>query len=199
MLVQKGMPCPVCGQPLNARRGIEVGQIFKLHTKYSAKLGCRYVDEKGEEHDMVMGCYGIGVGRTMAAVIEQHHDEQGIIWPISVAPYEVMVVPVNDKDEWLTEQSERLYHELLAQGVEAVLDDRKERPGVKFNDADLLGFPIRVTMGKKCRETGLAEVRVRATGLVTEIPLEQVAAHVCQLKAEMAAALAAPYAWPIQR
>ena len=196
MLVQKGMACPVCGRPLNARRGIEVGQIFKLHTKYSDKLGCRYVDENGQDHAMVMGCYGIGVGRTMAAVIEQHHDEQGVIWPISVAPYEVMVVPVNDKDEWLTAEAENLYKELLRQGVEAVLDDRKERPGVKFNDADLLGFPIRVTMGKKCRETGLAEVRVRATGVVTEVPLAQVAAHVLGLKQEMLAALAAPNPWP---
>jgi len=198
MLVQKGMPCPACGAPLNAMRGIEVGQIFKLHTKYSAKLGCCYVDENGEEHDMVMGCYGIGVGRTMAAVIEQHHDEHGISWPISVAPYEVMVVPVNDKDQWLNAEAEKLYRELLLRGVETVIDDRKERPGVKFNDADLLGFPIRVTMGKKCRETGLAEVRIRATGHVTEVPLAEVADHVQQLKAGMLAELAAPIPWPDQ-
>lgn len=113
-LVEKGAACPHCGQPLDTARGIEVGQIFKLHTKYSAKMGARYVDENGKEHDMVMGCYGIGVGRTMAAVIEQNHDEHGIIWPITVAPYEVSIVPVNDKDEWLMAKAEELYKSAIS-------------------------------------------------------------------------------------
>ena len=195
VLVEKGAACPVCGQPLDVARGIEVGQIFKLFTKYSEKMGCRYVDEAGAEHDMVMGCYGIGVGRTLGAVIEQHHDEKGIIWPISVAPYEVIVLPVNDRDEHLTAQAEELYRELRRRGVEVLLDDRRERPGVKFNDADLLGFPIRVTMGKKCSESGLAEVLLRETHETIEVPLAEVADTVCRLREELFAALKAPYAW----
>lgn len=194
-LVEKGAKCPVCGAPLDLARGIEVGQIFKLHTKYSEKLGARYVDENGDEHDMVMGCYGIGVGRTMAAIIEQHHDTHGIIWPMSVAPFEVEIVPVNDKDDWLMAEAEKLYRELQQRGVETLLDDRKERPGVKFNDGDLLGFPLRVVMGKKCHETGLAEVKVRASGEVFEVPLADLADRVCALKQQMMAELTAPYGW----
>ncbi len=194
-LVEKGAICPFCGQPLDTARGIEVGQIFKLHNKYSHALNCKYVDENGEEQEMVMGCYGIGVGRTMAAAIEQHHDEHGIIWPISIAPYEVLVVPVNDKDEWLMDKAEAIYQELLAKKVETVIDDRKERPGVKFNDGDLLGFPIRVTMGKKCRETGNAEIKIRATGEVLEVPVDQVVEKVVELKEAMFKALAAPHPW----
>ncbi|MCR4963568.1 MAG: proline--tRNA ligase [Firmicutes bacterium] len=177
-LVEKGAACPVCGAPLDTARGIEVGQIFKLHTKYSEKLGARYLDENGKEQDIVMGCYGIGVGRTMAAIIEQNHDEHGIIWPMSVAPWQVEVVPVNDKDEFLVERAEALYQDLQDRGVETVIDDRKERPGVKFNDGDLLGFPLRVVIGKKCRETGMAEIKVRATGEVKEVALDEVTATV---------------------
>ena len=189
----KGAKCPNCGKPLDSARGIEVGQIFKLHTKYSEALNCKYVDENGEEQYMVMGCYGIGVGRTMAAVIEQNHDENGIIWPISVAPFECEVVPVNDKDDWLMEEADKLYRQLNKDGVETVIDDRKERPGVKFNDADLLGFPIRVTMGKKCREQGLAEIKLRATGEVIEVPLPEVADKVKELKAQLFAELPRVY------
>ncbi|MCL1816907.1 MAG: proline--tRNA ligase [Clostridiales bacterium] len=172
-LVQKGCPCPNCGNSLDAARGIEVGQIFKLHTKYSSVLGARYVDEQGLEHDMVMGCYGIGVGRTMGAVIEQHHDEHGIIWPMSVAPYQISIVPVNDKDSELMTKAIKLYEDLLKAKVEAVLDDRHERPGVKFNDADLLGFPLRLTLGRKTAESGMVELRIRKTGEVRELPLNE--------------------------
>lgn len=188
-LVEKGAVCPNCGAVLDSARGIEVGQIFKLHTKYSEKMGARYVDEAGKEHDIVMGCYGIGVGRTMAAVIEQNHDEHGIIWPITIAPYEAIVVPVNDKDEWLVAKAEEIYHQLQAKNVETVLDDRRERPGVKFNDADLLGFPIRVVMGKKCHETGMAEIKNRATGQVTEVALDQLVDKVLELKEQLFAEL----------
>jgi len=188
-LVEKGAVCPICGGILDSARGIEVGQIFKLHTKYSQKMGARYVDENGKEHDIVMGCYGIGVGRTMAAVIEQNHDEYGIIWPITVAPYEVTVIPVNDKDEWLVAKGEEIYEALQAKGVEAVIDDRKERPGVKFNDADLLGFPIRVVLGKKCHETGMAEIKNRATGEVTEVQVDQIVDKVMELRSQLFAAL----------
>jgi len=186
-LVQAGCPCPTCGAPLDSARGIEVGQIFKLHTKYSSVLGARYVDEQGIEHDMVMGCYGIGVGRTMGAVIEQHHDEYGIIWPMSVAPYQVVIVPVNDKDEFLTTEADKLYQELSRRRVEVVLDDRRERPGVKFNDADLLGFPLRLTLGKKTSQSGIVELKLRASGEVRELPLSEAADAVCELIREMLA------------
>ncbi len=170
-LVRGGEPCPVCGGELTLARGIEVGQVFKLQTKYSSAMGARYVDEKGEEHDIVMGCYGIGVGRTMAAVIEQNNDADGIIWPLAIAPYQVAVIPVNDKDEELKALAEGLYQELLAAGVEVLLDDRKERPGVKFKDADLMGFPLRVTIGNKTKESGHLEVKIRATGEVRAVPV----------------------------
>lgn len=180
-LVEKGCACPLCGAPLDSTRGIEVGQIFKLHTKYSSVLGARYVDEAGVEHDMVMGCYGIGVGRTMGAVIEQHYDEHGIIWPMAVAPYQVIIVPVNDKDENLVAEAEKLYNELQRRRVEVVLDDRRERPGVKFNDADLLGFPLRLILGKKTAESGLVELKLRHSGEVRELPLAEAADAVCEL------------------
>lgn len=180
-MVEGGEACPVCGQPLAIARGIEVGQIFKLQTKYSSTMGARYVDEKGEEHDLVMGCYGIGVGRTMAAVIEQKNDEHGIIWPMAIAPYQVILVPVNDKDEELREKSESLYAALLARKVEVVLDDRKERPGVKFNDADLIGFPIRVTIGNKTKKEGLVEIKIRATGEELLVPFTQAEEKIIEL------------------
>ena len=174
-LVEAGDACPCCGAPLLTARGIEVGQVFKLHTKYSSAMGARYVDANGEEHDMVMGCYGIGVGRTMSAVIEQNHDDKGIIWPMSVAPYQVLVVPVNDKDAELCAMAEDLYQELKRRRVEVLIDDRAERPGVKFNDADLWGIPLRVIFGKKCRETGKAELKFRADGRVEEVEVSQLA------------------------
>jgi len=176
-MVDEGECCPRCGGGhLLKARGIEVGQVFKLRTKYSEKMGANFVDEKGEEHPMVMGCYGIGVGRTMAAVIEQSNDENGIIWPVAIAPYQVVVVPVNDKDEELVECAECLYTELQKERIEVVLDDRKERPGVKFNDADLIGYPVRITVGKKLKEEKLLEVKVRSTGEVSYIPVEDAAA-----------------------
>ncbi|MCL1976443.1 MAG: proline--tRNA ligase [Firmicutes bacterium] len=186
-LVEKGCPCPLCGQPLDSTRGIEVGQIFKLHTKYSSVLGARFVDEQGLEHDMVMGCYGIGVGRTMGAVIEQHHDENGVVWPISVAPYQVCVVPVNDKDQSLMLKAEQIYQALLKRHIEVVLDDRHERPGVKFNDADLLGFPIRLTLGKKTSEYGLVELRLRESGEVRELPIDEAVDSVYAMVQELMA------------
>ena len=180
-MVEEGEACPVCGAPLKVARGIEVGQIFKLQTKYSKAFEATYVDENGEEHDIVMGCYGIGVGRTMAAVIEQSYDDKGIIWPMSIAPYQVVIVPVNDKDEELIAMSEKIYADLLEQKVEVVLDDRKERPGVKFNDSDLIGYPIRITIGKKVKESGNVEIKVRSTGEVTEIPIAEAVSYVKEL------------------
>lgn len=159
-LLQAGDPCPVCGTPVKVARGIEVGQVFKLGTKYSQSMQAYYKDENMQEQPIVMGCYGIGVTRTMAAVVEQHHDENGIIWPVSIAPYHVMIVQVNMKDEEQTAAANRIYKELTASGVEVCLDDRDERPGVKFKDADLLGFPVRITVGKLAGQ-GIVEYKLR--------------------------------------
>jgi prolyl-tRNA synthetase len=167
-LVGGGDPCPVCGAALGAAKGIEVGQIFKLGTKYSESMGARFKDENQEERLIVMGCYGIGVTRTMAAVVEQNHDDKGIIWPVSISPYHVIITLVKPDDPVQSELAERIYRELLDAGVEAVLDDRDERPGVKFNDADIFGIPIRITVGKKAAES-LVEYKLRRTAEILEL------------------------------
>ncbi len=150
--LQAGDPCPLCGKPVKSAKGIEVGQVFKLRTKYSTAMQALYKDENQTDQPMVMGCYGIGVTRTMAAVVEQHHDDNGIIWPMSVAPYHVIVELLNIKDEVQAALAEELYKRLQDAGAEVILDDRDERPGVKFKDADLIGIPLRITVGKKAAE-----------------------------------------------
>lgn len=147
--IESGEKCPKCGSEVTIARGTEVGHIFKLGTKYSAAMNATFIDENGKNVPFVMGCYGIGVTRTMASIIEQHHDENGIIWPLSVAPYHVSVIPVNIKDEAQMKIANKLYDELRKIGVDAILDDRNERPGVKFKDSELIGIPMRVTVGKK--------------------------------------------------
>lgn len=159
-VLKEGDACPVCGEPVKITRGIEVGQVFKLGTKYSEQLSAYYKDENQKEKPIVMGCYGIGVTRTMAAIVEQHHDENGIIWPMSVAPYHVIICLLNPQDEAQSELAEKIYKELTNARVEVLLDDRKERPGVKFKDADLLGIPIRITVGKNAAE-GNVEFKFR--------------------------------------
>ena len=171
-VLKEGDPCPVCGAPIKHTRGIEVGQVFKLGTKYSEAMNAIYKDENQQDHPLVMGCYGIGVSRTLAAVIEQRHDEDGIIWPVSVAPYHVIVTLVKPKDETQSKLAEDIYQRLLTAGVEAVIDDRDERPGVKFKDADLLGFPIRITVGKRAGE-GIVEYKLRRDSEKTEISVEE--------------------------
>ena len=171
-VLKEGDPCPVCGAPIKHTRGIEVGQVFKLGTKYSEAMNAIYKDENQQDHPLVMGCYGIGVSRTLAAVIEQHHDEDGIIWPVSVAPYHAIVTLVKPKDETQSKLAEDIYQRLLTAGVEAVIDDRDERPGVKFKDADLLGFPIRITVGKRAGE-GIVEYKLRRDSEKTEISVEE--------------------------
>ncbi|MBQ1383778.1 MAG: proline--tRNA ligase, partial [Firmicutes bacterium] len=151
-LLQEGDRCPVCGAPVKSAKGIEVGQVFKLRTKYSESMHAFYKDENMNEKPMVMGCYGIGVTRTMAAVVEQHHDENGIIWPMSIAPYHVIVTLVGIKDEAQKALAEEITAKLEDAGAEVILDDRDERPGVKFKDADLIGIPVRITVGKKAPE-----------------------------------------------
>ena len=164
-LVEEGDACPVCKQGhLHIGRGIEAGQIFALGTKYSEAMGATFLDEAGKAQPMQMGCYGIGVGRTMAAAIEQNHDEHGIIWPRAIAPYEVVVVAVNAKVEEQLAYAEEIYEELRAAGVDVLLDDRRERAGVKFNDCDLIGYPVRIAIGPKTIENGSIEVKVRRTG-----------------------------------
>lgn len=151
-LLKAGDPCPVCGAPVKLARGIEVGQVFKLGTKYSESMNAYYKDETMKDQAMVMGCYGVGVSRTLAAIVEQHHDDNGILWPMSVAPYHVMVTIVNIGNEDQVALAEEIYDELQRAGVEVLLDDRKERPGVKFKDADLLGIPVRITVGKRASD-----------------------------------------------
>lgn len=166
--------CPRCSGKLQFARGIEVGHVFKLGTKYSKAMKATYLDKNGKEQYMVMGCYGIGIGRTVAASIEQNHDDHGIIWPITIAPYHVIITPVNMNDEHIRNISENLYASLLEKGVEVIIDDRDERAGVKFNDADLIGIPLRVTIGKKAVSEGKMEVKLRKSGEVTILATDSV-------------------------
>ena len=172
-LIREGDPCPRCNAPVKTARGIEVGQVFKLHTKYSKALDATYLDENGQEQLMVMGCYGVGVSRTMAAAIEQHHDADGIIWPASIAPYQVVIVPINTKDEPQMVMAEKVYRELTTAGIEVVLDDREDRSGVKFKDADLIGYPLRITVGPKALKENCVEVKVRRSKESLLLPLDE--------------------------
>lgn len=178
--VAAGDPCPRCRSPLAGRRGIEVGQIFQLGTRYSTQLGAYFTAEDGTRRPAWMGCYGIGVTRTAAAAIEQRHDAYGIVWPISIAPFEVAVVPVHVDDEAQRHAAEEIYRTLLAAGVEALVDDRPERPGVKFADADLVGFPVRVTVGERALAEGSVDVTDRATRETVRVPLPQAAERVVE-------------------
>lgn len=178
-LVEAGELCPQCGKPLKVTRGIEVGNIFQLGTKYSKPMNAVYLDADGKAKPYIMGCYGIGISRTAAAAVEAHHDDCGIKWPLAIAPYHVVIVPVSTKDELQMSVATKMYEELLAAGVETVLDDRDERPGVKFKDADLIGFPYRITVGKTINE-GNVEFVVRATGEKTAIKPEEAVKNVIE-------------------
>jgi prolyl-tRNA synthetase len=151
-LIQEGYPCPVCGNPVKIVRGIEVGQVFKLGTKYSMSMGAFYKDEEMKDHPIVMGCYGIGVTRTLAAIVEQHHDQNGIIWPMAIAPYQAIVTVVKTDEADQMALAEKIYEALTSAGIETLLDDRDERAGVKFKDADLIGIPLRITVGRGAAE-----------------------------------------------
>jgi prolyl-tRNA synthetase len=154
--VFEGDPCPRCGTPLKIYRGIEVGHVFNLGTKYSVAMNCTYLDEGGQRQPMIMGCYGLGIGRTVAAAIEQSHDDAGIIWPMPIAPFEVVVTQIGREDD-VRQMAEDVYQKLLAAGIDALLDDRDERPGPKFKDADLIGFPLRIAVGSKSLANGQIE------------------------------------------
>ena len=179
-LVERGDFCPQCGKPLCVTRGIEVGNIFKLGTKYSKPMNAVYTDVDGKTKPYVMGCYGIGVTRTAAAAVEAHYDEHGIKWPISIAPYHLTIIPVNILDELQMKVANELYEKLQKAGVEVVLDDRDERAGVKFKDADLIGFPYRITVGKTINE-GLVEFKTRETGEVDKITPEEAAQKIIDI------------------
>ena len=179
-LVQRGEFCPECGRPLLVTRGIEVGNIFKLGTKYSKPMNAVYTDVDGKTKPFVMGCYGIGISRTAAAAVEAHYDEHGIKWPISIAPYHVTIVPVNILDELQMKIANELYEKLQNAGVEVVIDDRDERAGVKFKDADLIGFPYRITVGKTINE-GLVEFKTRETGDIEKITPEKAAEKMIEI------------------
>ena len=168
-----GDRCPLCGKETRIDKGIEVGHTFKLGTKYSKAMGATYLDNQGKEKEIVMGCYGIGLGRTVAAAIEQSYDQNGIIFPMPITPFQILLLPVNLKIDRLRETAEQLYQNLLEEGVEVLYDDREETPGVKFKDADLIGMPLRVTLGEKNLKKGLVEVKKRRTGEILLVKKEE--------------------------
>ncbi len=176
-VITDGDKCPKCGQPIKTAQGIEVGHIFKLGTKYSEALGLEALDESGKPRTVIMGCYGIGVTRCMAAAIEQGNDENGIILPVSIAPFEISVVPVNVKEEAQLKLAEEIYTQLKKEGIDVLIDDRQERAGVKFKDADLIGLPLRIVVGKKCSE-GVVEYKLRTAEAVEMSASEAVEAAV---------------------
>ena len=167
-----GDRCPHCEGTLESFRGIEVGQVFFLGDKYSKAMSCTYLDRNGKDKPIVMGCYGIGVSRTMAAAIEQNHDDNGIIWPVAIAPFEAVVLPLQSNKEEVMALAEKFYAELKAAGIDAAVDDRKERAGFKMNDADLIGYPVQLIVGAKMVDQGLVEIKIRATGEKKEIKIE---------------------------
>ena len=173
LLVKEGDICPKCGKPLLMDRGIEVGNIFQLGTKYSDSLNANYLDEDGKEKPFVMGSYGVGVSRSMAAIVEQYHDEYGIVWPLIVAPYHIIITIINIKNGEQKQLGEKIYKELLDEGLEVLLDDRNERAGVKFNDRDLIGIPIRITVGKKASEN-IVEYSIREDNEKIEISTDEI-------------------------
>jgi prolyl-tRNA synthetase len=177
-VIRQDDPCPRCGAEIHLARGIEVGHVFKLGTKYSKAMKAHYLDRDGQEKTVFMGCYGIGIGRTVAAAIEQNHDQDGIVWPLAIAPYQVIITPVNVNEASLSETAERIYTALLAAGSEVLYDDRDERAGVKFKDADLIGIPYRITVGPKKLAEGKVEIKCRRTGEVVTLPLAEVEAFI---------------------
>ena len=180
-LITKDDVCPKCGGALEHAKGIEVGQVFKLGTKYSEALQATFLDQNGRPNPMIMGCYGIGVSRTLAAAIEQYHDENGIIWPCSIAPFEAVIVPINAKDEALMSTSHTIYTALKDAGIDVLLDDRKDRAGVKFKDADLIGYPLRITVSKNTLENNEVEIQIRKSGEALPCAIDSVVTKVTEL------------------
>lgn len=176
-----GDPCPKCDANLEIVHGIEIGHVFKLGTKYSQSLNANYLDRDEKKHPIIMGCYGIGVSRVVASIVETCHDDGGIIWPMGVAPYTVELIPLNVKDEDTMTAATKIYDELTALGVDVLMDDRDQRPGFKFKDADLIGLPVRVIIGGKGLKAGNAEIKLRTDSEATKVPIENAVSHVQQL------------------
>ena len=172
-LVEAGETCIECGGTLEVTKGIEVGNIFKLGTKYSDKMNATYTAENGEEKTFIMGCYGIGISRTASAAVERFHDKDGIKWPMSIAPFKVEIVPININDELQWNTANELYNKCIVENIEVVIDDRDERAGFKFKDSELIGFPIRITVGKTIND-GLVEMKIRMTGEQFTVKTEEV-------------------------
>jgi len=183
--VIEGDPCPQCGQPLlKIVKGLEVGHIFLLGTRYSEPMKAFFRDKDGKEKTIIMGCYGIGVSRLLAAIVEQNHDENGIIFPINIAPFQLEILPIDYSNEIQREISEKLYREALEKNIDVIIDDREERAGFKFKDADLVGIPLRIVVGKKAKE-GIVEIQVRRTGEKIDVPIEQAIEKVQELMKEL--------------
>ena len=176
-----GDRCPLCGGETRTDKGIEVGHTFKLGTKYSKAMGATYLDDQGKEKEIVMGSYGIGLGRTVAAAIEQYYDQNGIVFPMPIAPFQVLILPVNIKIDLLRETAEQLYQDLSEKGVEVLYDDREETPGVKFKDADLIGIPLRITLGEKNLKKGLVEIKKRKTGEIILVRKEETVSKIREM------------------
>ena len=181
MLLRSGDACPRCGKALQLKRGIEVGHVFKLGTKYTESFDAKYLNDKGQSELMVMGCYGIGVTRTLQAIIEQSHDADGIVWPISVAPFAVNLLLLDPKDAAVCTVVDQLEKDLQARGIDVFVDDREERPGVKFKDADLIGCPIRIVAGAKGLAKGGVEVKLRTTKEIDLVPVEHAVEKISNL------------------
>jgi prolyl-tRNA synthetase len=184
--VKPGEPDPRSGQPLEVRRGIEVGHIFKLGTKYAEKFGAVYTDDQKQSHLMVMGCYGIGISRTLQAVIEEHHDDDGIVWPWAIAPFQVLIVVLDPQLAEAADLARALGAAAEQAGADVLIDDRIERPGVKFKDADLIGVPLRVTIGGKGLKDGVIELKPRASKDVVKVPIAEAASRLAAAVAEAA-------------
>jgi prolyl-tRNA synthetase len=181
--IRDGDPCPACGRPLRIERSIVVGHIYQLGTTYSEPLKATFVDEDGTERPYVMGCYGLGITRTIAAAVEQNHDERGIRWPKALAPFGVVVIVANRDDEHVSTEGERIYRELAGLGVEVLFDDRDETAGVKFADADLMGLPVQLVVGRRGLDAGTVDLKLRATGERSTAPLHRAASAAAELLA----------------
>ena len=181
--VEDGDSCPKCSDRIQLKRGIEVGHVFKLGEKYSKSLKATFLDKDGKEKNFVMGCYGIGVGRTMAAAIEQNFDQDGIIWPIPIAPFKVMVIPLNMKSKEVSNAADKIYEDLSKDKIEVLIDDRNERPGVKFKDADLLGIPLQIIIGDRTLKESAVELKIRKDKKTEKVSIGEIRKKIVRLVA----------------